>query len=90
MAPPFRIVVPQRISGEVELLIGQDVPEALVPDEIRSRRGDGPYATSTKFGWTMNGPLGRHGRCGKRHGNFARVDEELAQQFFQFMDLEIS
>lgn len=49
-----------------------------------------PYATNTKFGWTLNGPLGRHGRSGKRHVNFARVDEELAQQFFQFIDLEIS
>ena len=44
------IQVPERINAEVELLIGQDVPEALEPSEIRSRRGNGPYATRTKFG----------------------------------------
>ena len=32
------ILVPERTSGEVELLIGQDVPEALEPDEIWSLR----------------------------------------------------
>ena len=39
------IQVPERINAEVELLIGQDVPEALEPSEIRSRHGNGPYAT---------------------------------------------
>ena len=57
----FGIQVPERINAELELLIGQDVPEALEPSEIRTRRGNGPYASKTKFGWTLNGPLGRHG-----------------------------
>lgn len=39
------ILVPEIICREVELLIGQDVPEALEPSEIQSRRGDGPYTT---------------------------------------------
>lgn len=51
------IQVPEGIDGGVELLIGQDVPEALEPSEVRSRPGNGPYATKTKFGWTLNGPL---------------------------------
>ena len=82
------ILVPERIRGEVELLIGQDVPEALEADEIRSRRGDGPYASRTKLGWTLNGPLRRHGRCEKHHVNFVRVDEELGHHFHPFMNLE--
>jgi len=36
------ILVPKKTRGEVELLIGQDVPEALEPSEIRSRHGDAP------------------------------------------------
>ena len=50
---------PERIKAEVELLTGQDVPEALEPSEMRTCCGNGPYATKTKFGWTLNGPLGR-------------------------------
>ena len=78
------IQVPERINAEVELLIGQDVPEALQPSEVRTRRGSGPYATKTKFGWTLNGPLGRHGRSDVRDVNFVRADEVLSQQFHHF------
>ena len=62
-------------------LIGQDVPEALEPSEIRTRRGSGPYATKTKFGWTLNGPLGRHGRSDVRDVNFVRADDVLRWGF---------
>ena len=51
------IKVPKVIRSEVELLNGQDVPEALEPCKVRSCRGTGPYATKTKFGWTLNGPF---------------------------------
>ena len=84
------IQVPERVNAEVELLIGQDVPEALEPSEIRTRRGNGPYATKTKFGWTLNGPLGRHGRSDVRDVNFVRADEVLSQQFHHFMNFEFS
>ena len=75
------IQVPQRINAEVELLIGQDVPEALEPSEIRAHRGNGPYATKTKFGWTLNGPLGRHERFQVRDVNFVRADQVFSQQY---------
>ena len=67
------IQVPERINAEVELLIGQDVPEALEPSEIRTRHGNRPYTTKTKFGWTLNGPLGRHGRSDVHDVNFVRA-----------------
>ncbi|XP_067030834.1 uncharacterized protein [Acropora muricata] len=82
--------VPKVIRSDVELLIGQDVPEALEPCEVRSCRGKGPYATKTKFGWTLNGPLGRHSCFEKRYVNFIRADEELDGMFQQFMNLECS
>ena len=68
---------PERINAEVELLIGQDVPEALEHSEIRTRRSYGPYATKTKFGWTLHGPLGRHGRSDMRDVNFVRAVSSL-------------
>ena len=82
--------VPERINAEMELLIGQDVPEKLEPSEIRSRRGSGPYAMKTKFGWTLNGPLVRHGRCDVRDVNFVRADDVLSQQFHHLMHFEFS
>ena len=74
----------------MELLIGQDVPEALEPSEIRTGRGNGPCAATTKIGWTLNGPLGRHGCSDVRDVNFVRADEVLSQQFHHFMNFEFS
>ena len=41
----------------VDLLIGQDNPELLVPQEIRSGKRGEPYAIKIALGWTINGPL---------------------------------
>lgn len=51
------IEVPQ-LEDDVSLLIGQDVPRALVPLEVRYGGENEPYATRTILGWTLNGPLG--------------------------------
>lgn len=57
------VQLPRAIDhGEISLLIGVDVPEALQPVEIRKSRSGGPYAVKTKFGWTLNGPLDRSNR----------------------------
>ena len=46
----------------VEQLIGKDCPELLIPLEVRASEQPGavsaPFATTTLFGWTINGPLG--------------------------------
>ena len=50
------IPVPSK-ANEVSLLIGQDVPDALKPLEVRDG-GDGqPYAVRTALGWIVNGPM---------------------------------
>ena len=43
---------------DVNILIGQDIPRALIPLEVRYGRENEPYATRTILGWTLNGPLG--------------------------------
>ena len=43
-------------NGEVTLLIGIDVPEALQPHDVCKSENGGPYAIQTVFGWTLNGP----------------------------------
>lgn len=42
---------------KVGLIIGQDVPEALMPIEIRRGTSSDPYAVRTALGWTFNGPI---------------------------------
>ena len=43
--------------SEVDIVIGQDNAEALVPVQtIRGKKGE-PYAVLTMFGWTVNGPV---------------------------------
>lgn len=47
------------IDTEVGLLIGNDVPKALEPREVRMSQDQGPFAIKTVFGWMINGPLGQ-------------------------------
>ena len=41
--------------AEVDLLIGQDNSEALVPLQVRRGNSGDPFSVLTKFGWTLNG-----------------------------------
>jgi len=45
-----------RNTDAVEILIGQDNAEALVPLEVRRGRRHEPFAVRTMFGWSLNGP----------------------------------
>jgi hypothetical protein len=49
---------------EVDLLIGQDFSEALIPLEVRKGKSGEPFAIKTILGWCVNGqsPVGRVGR----------------------------
>ena len=57
---------------KVELLIGQDVPEAIIPQEVRSTP-NGPYAVRTSLGWSINGPL-HEGTDSHTSCNFISLD----------------
>jgi hypothetical protein len=52
------INLPTATRAEVELLIGQDVPDCLVPQSVIAGRKGEPYAIRTNLGWTLNGPVG--------------------------------
>lgn len=43
--------------GDVMLLIGTDSPAAHVPLEVRSGKGNEPYAVRTCLGWAVRGPV---------------------------------
>lgn len=79
------VVLPD-INAQVELLIGNDVPEAL---QVKESKDGGPYAIRTLLGWTVNGPLGRKGTP-KHTTNFIRSDTKLTEQFERFCNQEFN
>ena len=75
------------------LLIGLDLPEALEPDEIRkSMEKGGPYAVKTKFGWTLNEPMGRFGQSGKQchYIRISQSEDLISKQLDQFFNFEFN
>ncbi|KAJ8034948.1 hypothetical protein HOLleu_21987 [Holothuria leucospilota] len=80
--------VPQVYSGQVELLIGQDIPEALVPLEIRKGRVGDPFAIRirTQLDWAVSGPLG--GTGGDPVSHFVCSDAELDMRLNKVWKLE--
>ena len=51
--------IPLNINNDstVQILIGQDNAEALIPLETRRGKKGDPFAVRTLFGWSMNGPI---------------------------------
>ena len=62
------------VDAEIGLLIASDVPEALDPVEMRHSQDGGPYASRTRIGWAVNGPLGRCRKGSQTSGFFVKVD----------------
>ncbi len=79
----------QEIDAGVGLLIGSNVPEVLQPIEVRESKDGGPFATRTKFGWVLNGPLGRQGNH-QHTVNIIHTDTELNRQFEGFCNQEFN
>ena len=83
----------QSVNGEqihVGLLIGNDNFEALEPLEIRHSRDGGPYAVRTRFGWVLNGPLGRDNVASRCTTNYIKSDVILDQKFREFCNREFN
>jgi len=68
----------------VGLLVGNYNIKALEPNEIRQSDGGGPYATKTRFGWAINGPLGSDHKESKCKATLTKADHELNEQFKSF------
>ena len=49
--------LPQVHESKVTIIIGQDIPQALMPLEVRQGAPGEPYAMRTALGWTLNGPI---------------------------------
>ena len=85
------ITLPDTIcDGEVNLLIGVDVPETLQPEEVRRSEDGGPYAIKTVFGWTLNGPIGVSYNQGNHcfFSNPVSSDDQLYDQLKKYFNHE--
>ena len=82
------VFIPQLVD-EIGLLIASNVPKALDPLEVKNSQNGGPYATRTRMGWAVSGPLG----CfrGRSHTSsfFLKVEPQLQQisESFYIRDL---
>ena len=72
-------------------MIGQDIPEALWPLELRKGKEGQPYATRTRLGWSLNGPVESEPFVEEpAFSNYVHADERLNAQVEQFWKLETS
>ncbi len=74
--------------GEIDLLIGQDVPEALIPRRVVTGEAGSPYAIQTSLGWTLNGPVGYDVHRLKATAYFIDMDSRLKQRLEQFWKVD--
>ena len=79
------VFIPQ-VDAEIGLLIASDVPKALDPVEVKHSQNGGPYATRTRMGWAVNGPLGRLRGRSYTSSFFLKVDPQPQQMVESFYD----
>ena len=77
------------IDAEIDLLIGNDVPKALEPQEVKRSEDGGPYVVRTLLEWTINGPLGRPNSL-SRTANRIQSHADLNLQFERFCEMEFN
>ena len=70
------------LADKVDILIGQDCPEVLIPHEVRRDAKNEPYAIRTCLGWSVCGPLGGSDKAnGKTFANFIKIDKQVEQMW---------
>ncbi|XP_066922156.1 uncharacterized protein [Clytia hemisphaerica] len=84
--PILQHLPPDRRNSNVGVLIGSNCPHALEPlCVIRSQDG-GPYATKTKLGWCVTGPMGSQTYQRQISCNRVNVKSEDSSHYFNFKE----
>ena len=79
-----------KVDAEVGLLIASDVPEVLDPLEVKHSEGGGPYASRTRVGWAVNGPLVPYPHYSRTSSFFVKADTELYGMVQDFYNRDFS
>ena len=74
-------------DNRVQLIIGTDHPDVLLPQGVRKGQPGEPYAVRTTLGWTINGPID-HPIPGKLSVNSLSADTSLQRQVESFFRME--
>ena len=85
------IAPPEVKDTSVLLLIGQDVPAAVMPLEVRHGSDAEPYAVRTRLGWVISGPVGEKSQsalCNFIHSVPVRSDDSLSEQVELFWKMD--
>ena len=70
--------IPEADVAGVDLLIGQDNSDLLVPLEIRAGAKGEPYAVRTTLGWGISGPIREgHHRHHEFSSHFVNLDAQV-------------
>ena len=70
--------MPTAEHNQVDLLIGQDHSELLVPLEVRTGKDKDPFAIRTHLGWVVNGNLAVHNTTQRYSVHFVKKEQDLA------------
>jgi hypothetical protein len=80
--------LPIVVNGSVDLLVGLDHAEALIPLEVRKGKTGDPFAVRTVFGWSVNGPLRSSGSVSKQVITNFVTSDHLAQDIQNLWSVE--
>lgn len=72
--------LPLSCGTDVDILIGQDNSEALIPLEVRRGSKGDPFAIRTLLGWSINGPVSVNGPVSGEVISHFIVDSSLEQK----------
>ena len=76
------IPFPQGNSFRVDILIGQDCSEALIPLEVKRGSEGDPYAVRTLLGWSISGPLADNRENNKNVcANYIKLDKQVEKMW---------
>ena len=76
------VSIRDQTSLTVGLLIGSNAAAVMEPLRIVSGRDGGPYATLTRFGWTLDGAKKEDGKCRVNRIKISKNDE-MTEEWFE-------
>ena len=84
--PILQYLPPDRSNAKVGILIGSNCPRALEPLCVIQSQGGGPYATKTKLGWCVTGPMGSQANQRPINCNRVNVKSNDSSRYFNFKE----
>ena len=82
------ITIPDVLTDQVHLLIGQDCSDLLIPIDVRRGRPGEPFAVKTTLGWAVNGPVNPSEPKQVKSAHFIKTETTLENDLKRMWDIE--